>query len=354
MKRSAAGLAAILTLTVTIRGGSQDPQERPVPRVATPALVERSAYLMGTRVRLLTWADSRFDGLARLEHALTTLEQTEAELSTWRDDSAIAVLNRSPVGSPWSASPAICRMFAVLSDWQTASGGAFDPSIGRLIQAWDVHGQGRIPSPADLAQARASSGFRHLDFDAVRCTVTRRADVAIDVGAFGKGEALDRVEQRLGDEPWMVDFGGQVSVHGVPPGRGEWPVSIAHPLDRQRAYVEVALRAGSLSTSAGSERDLFVNGRRIAPPPRSANRRPCGVWRLGHRLAPPRPRRRHHVDRVVRHGPGRGAPMGGIARHCRLLPGSGRGPRGFDAGDNRVPKERAILVGDRRALTVDR
>jgi thiamine biosynthesis lipoprotein len=263
MRRSAAGLAAILTLTVTVRGGWQDPQERPVPRVATPALVERSAYLMGTRVRLLTWADSRFDGLARLEHALTTLEQTEAELSTWRDDSAIAALNRSPVGSPWSASPAICRMFAVLSDWQTTSGGAFDPSIGRLIQAWDVHGQGRIPSPADLAQARASSGFRHLDFDAVRCTVTRRADVAIDVGAFGKGEALDRVEQRLGDEPWMVDFGGQVSVHGVPPGRGEWPVSIAHPLDRQRAYVEVGLRAGSLSTSAGSERDLFVNGRRI-------------------------------------------------------------------------------------------
>ena len=33
MKRSAAGVAAILTLTVTIRGGSQDPQERPVPRV---------------------------------------------------------------------------------------------------------------------------------------------------------------------------------------------------------------------------------------------------------------------------------------------------------------------------------
>ena len=260
-----AGVAAILTLAVTVRGGPQDPREElPVSRSAGPALVERSAYLMGTRVRLLTWDGSRGGGLARLERALTTLEQTEDELSTWRDDSAITALNRSPIGTPWPAPPAICEMFIALSEWHTASGGAFDPSIGRLLQAWDIHGRGRIPSTQDLAQARASSGFRHLDFDAVHCTVTRRADVAIDVGAFGKGEALDRLEQRLGDAPWMVDFGGQVSVHGVPPGRGGWAVSIAHPLDRQRGYVEVTLRAGSLSTSGGSERDLVVNGRRIA------------------------------------------------------------------------------------------
>ena len=264
MKLRVAGVAAILTLAVTVHGGPRDPRELPVSRSAGPALVERSAYLMGTRVRLLTWDGSRDGGLARLERALATLEETEGELSTWRDDSAIAALNRSPVGTPWPASPAICQMFSVLSEWQTASGGAFDPSIGRLLQAWDIHGRGRIPSTQDLAHARAASGFRHLDFDGVRCTVTRRADVAIDVGAFGKGEALDRLEQRLGDQPWMVDLGGQVSVHGVPPGRGGWPVSIAHPLDRQRATVEVTLRAGSLSTSAGSERDLFVDGRRIS------------------------------------------------------------------------------------------
>jgi FAD:protein FMN transferase len=263
VKLRLAAVAAILSLGVTICHGSQNLRELPIPHVGGPSLVERSAYLMGTRVRLLTWDGSRDGGLAWLERALTTLEQTDGELSTWRDDSAISALNRSLVGAPWPASPVICRLFAALSEWQALSGGAFDPSIGRLIQAWDVHGEGRIPSTEDLVRARASSGFRHLDFDAVHCTVTRRADVAIDVGAFGKGEALDRVEQRLGDRPWMVDFGGQVSVHGDPPGHVGWPVSIAHPLDRQRAYVEITLRSGSLSTSAGSERDRFVDGRRI-------------------------------------------------------------------------------------------
>ena len=264
MKPRVAGVAAILTLAVTIRAGSPAPPALPVSHSANLALVERSAYLMGTRVRLLTWDSSRGGGLARLERALTALEQTEGELSTWRDDSAVAALNRSAIGTPWPASPAFCDMFAALSEWQAASGGAFDPSIGRLLQAWDVHGRGRIPSAPDLAQARASSGFRHLDFDATHCTITRRADVAIDVGAFGKGEALDRLERALGDGPWMADFGGQVSAHGALPGRDGWPVAIGHPMDRHRPFVELTLRAGSLSTSAGFERDLLVGGQRIA------------------------------------------------------------------------------------------
>ena len=80
-----AAVAAILTMAVTIRGGSQNPQELPTAHLAGPSLVERSAYLMGTRARLLTWDETRDGGLARLDRALTTLEQTEGELSTWRD-----------------------------------------------------------------------------------------------------------------------------------------------------------------------------------------------------------------------------------------------------------------------------
>lgn len=235
---------------------------------ATPAtdqvLVERAAYLMGTRVRLLTWDPSRRDGLARLDAALTALEQTEAELSTWRDESAITSLNRSPIGAPWPAPPAVCEMFATLSAWHAQTDGAFDPAIGRLIEAWDVHGDGHIPSAQELVRARASSGLRLLDVDGAGCLVIRRADVTVDVGGFGKGEGLDRAAHVLGDRPWMVDFGGQVSVHGSPPEMNGWPVAIAHPMDRSRPYLNVTMREGSLSTSAGFERDLMVDGQRVS------------------------------------------------------------------------------------------
>jgi thiamine biosynthesis lipoprotein len=229
-----------------------------------PILVSRDVYLMGTRAQLSVHASRREAGLGSLESALVALEDTEEELSTWRESSDISALNRQPIGQPWVANAQLCRMFADVSTWHRETGGAFDPAIGRLLAAWDVHGRGVIPTPAALAQAQALSGFALLAFDRRDCTVTRRADVTLDVGAFGKGEALDRAAAILGDVPWMIDLGGQISVGGDAPPEGAWMVSIADPRHRDIPALHVRMTGGSLSTSAGSERDLIVKGTRVA------------------------------------------------------------------------------------------
>lgn len=226
-------------------------------------LVTRDVYLMGTRARLSTYAVTRDAGRATLESVLAVLEETEEELSTWRVSSDISSLNRQPVGEPWTATPRLCRLFSEVWDWHSATGGAFDPAIGRLLAAWDIHGEGAVPSASVHAQALASSGMALLAFDRIGCTVTRRADVAMDVGAFGKGEGLDRAAAVLGDDPWMVDLGGQISVGGRVPLEGSWPVAVAHPQRRDHPALHLRMTSGSLSTSAGSERDLVVNGTRV-------------------------------------------------------------------------------------------
>jgi thiamine biosynthesis lipoprotein len=226
---------------------------------AEGVLVEREAYLMGTRARLAVWDDTRASGLERVDRALAALEETEAQLSTWRSDSAVSALNHTPIGHPWQADASLCVLFQELTAWVRRTEGAFDPAIGRTLAAWDVHGGGRVPSPEELARARARSGFGRLAFDADRCTITRAADAALDVGAFGKGEALDRAARVLGDSAWMIDLGGQVAVSG---GNG-WPVDIAHPRTRDRPVLTVMVRSGSLSTSGGSERDVIVQGIRV-------------------------------------------------------------------------------------------
>ncbi len=226
-------------------------------------LVTRDAYLMGTRVHLAAYAAGRAEGMATLDSALRVLEQAERELSTWRGDSAISALNRHPVGRAWPASAATCRMLENVFHWQRETSGAFDPAIGRLLEAWDVHGAGRIPSPEQLATASERSGSSQVSFDAARCEVTRRGDATMDVGAFGKGEALDRVEAALGPGAWLVDLGGQVSVGGPQPDGQSWVVDVADPRVRERAYLQVTLESGSLSTSGSSERDTVVAGRRV-------------------------------------------------------------------------------------------
>jgi thiamine biosynthesis lipoprotein len=231
------------------------------PRMSV--LVSRDVYLMGTRAQLSVHAAPREDGLAKLEAALAALEDTEEELSTWRESSEISALNRQAIGRPWTATGRLCRMFADVRRWHRETGGAFDPAIGRLVGAWDVHGKGAIPSPAAHARALASSGMELLAFDETACTLTRRGDVAVDVGAFGKGEGLDRAAAALGGIPWMIDLGGQISVGGAAPPEGGWTIAIAHPRQRDRPVLHVRMTRGSLSTSAGSERDLLVNGRRV-------------------------------------------------------------------------------------------
>jgi thiamine biosynthesis lipoprotein len=228
-----------------------------------PTQVDRDAYLMGTRAHLAVWAAARAEGLTQLDKALLALEETEAELSTWREDSTISVLNRTPVGTVYQASASTCRLLGTLAGWHEESSGAFDPAIGALTAAWAIHEGGRVPAPGALAAARAASGFTHLEFDKLGCRMVRHANVAVDVGAFGKGEALDRAAAVLGDVAWMIDLGGQVSAGLPPPDRPGWDVAIAHPRDRSHPLLRVSLRQGSLATSAGSERDHHVDGQRI-------------------------------------------------------------------------------------------
>lgn len=230
---------------------------------AVPMPFEREVYLMGTRARLVTHEASRAAGLAALDAALKALEATEAELTTWRGHSAISELNRSPIGTPWIAPATLCAMFDEVYRWRDVTAGAFDPAIGALSAAWGIHEAGRIPSADEIETALKRSGLDRLAFDRGACTITRTVDVTLDVGAFGKGEALDRAAAMLGPSSWMIDLGGQVSVGGPQPDGRPWTIDIAHPRARDRPLLQVHMRYGSLSTSGGSERDQIVNGQHV-------------------------------------------------------------------------------------------
>ena len=244
-------VAGAISVAITAAGSVQ----------SVPQLVVRDVYLMGTRASLATYAPTREAGVVTLESALAALERTEAELSTWRETSDISRLNRQPVSTPWHATPAMCRLLAEVWRWHRATGGAFDPAIGRLLAAWDVHGEGAVPDPGAQARAANLSGLALLSLDSAECTVTRLSDAAIDAGAFGKGEALDRAAAVMGVDPWMIDLGGQVSAGGAA-GDG-WPVAIAHPSDRDMPYAHIRLSHGSVATSGGSERDRTIRGTRV-------------------------------------------------------------------------------------------
>lgn len=228
--------------------------------------VERKVYLMGTQATLMTLTTNRDAGLRSLDRMLKILEATERDLSTWDDNSLLTDLNQCPIGQAWHAPRDLCDLFEELFKWHWATDGAFDPAVGPLIRVWGIRADGKWPTKESLAVARAHTGLQHFLFHSEACTLTRLLETSIDAGAFGKGEALDRVLDQEGQQavgPWMIDLGGQIIVSGVP-AQGSWPVLVAHPEKRTKSVFELSLTEGSIAVSGYSERDRLVEGKRIS------------------------------------------------------------------------------------------
>ncbi len=249
----------LLPLLASLPGRTLNAQ----PPVAPPPLT-RQVYLMGTVCTFTVFTEERGAGIEQIEEYVGILEEAEQELSTWIDNSALSRLNRHPLNTPFQLSKSLCPLFRQLIDWNQSTGSAFDPAVGSLME---LRGSADRESNGEIFRdAQEVSGMKHLQFDPSRCEVTRLRDIRLDPGAFGKGEALDRVFRHAhseGQSPWLIDFGGQVMVAGLPPGQSVWSVDLAHPTDRSRSFLNLKLCSGSLATSGGSERDLIVDNKRI-------------------------------------------------------------------------------------------
>ncbi len=227
------------------------------------ASVERVVVAMGTTLRIELTASGRATGLAATEAAVRAVERVEQRLSTWRDDSELSRLNHAPIDVPFALSAELRRDLEAAAAWWRATDGAFDPTIGTLLFAYDVRGAGRWPDLAMLQAARHDSGFTHVAFAAD--TLVRRRAVQFDAGAFGKGLALDAAATAAlaaGASAVTFDFGGQLLVRG-----GDTEVcasfAIADPRDRHRAVLRLEIPGGSVATTGNSERGRTVEGRRL-------------------------------------------------------------------------------------------
>ena len=229
--------------------------------VAGPARVERRVAVMGT------WLDEavEHDGgrpaaLRASEAALRALAEVEARLSTWDPGSELSRLNATPVGEPFAMSPALASDLRRARELWLATGGAFDPGLGALVEAWGLRTGGRVPTAAEVADARAGGGFESIELAG---NVARRTHALawIEEGGFGKGIGLDAALATLresGVRSAVLDLGGQVSVLGSAPVERR----LSDPRDRERPVLAITLGPGSLSTTGNSERGFTADGER--------------------------------------------------------------------------------------------
>lgn len=202
------------------------------------------------------------------ERGLALVGDLEKQMSAYREDSEISEINRRAAGGAVRVERGLFALLQLSARLSEETAGAFDITTRPVGQVWKVCEQeGRLPRGGEVEGALAHVGMRHVVLDAARQTVEfRRSGVELNLGAIGKGYAVDRVAESLradGVRNALVHAGhSSICALGSPPWGGRWVVSIRHPEGGGRCVARVHLRDQSMSTSGSGEQFFDIGGRR--------------------------------------------------------------------------------------------
>lgn len=141
--------------------------------------------------------------------------------------------------------------------------------IGRAVALWN---QGReekkLPDPEQLKEiAKHTDPSKILLDEKERTVLIQDPEMALDLGAVGKGYATELVAKKLeaeGLSHGLISAGGNVRTIGGPiDGREEWTVGIAHPRAKDDSAIACTVKVGpgmSVVTSGDYQRYFIVDG----------------------------------------------------------------------------------------------
>ncbi|MBN1589390.1 MAG: FAD:protein FMN transferase [Pirellulales bacterium] len=211
--------------------------------------------------------------------ALDEAERIEEQISFYRASSELTRVNQLAAAGPVKVEAALFDLLELAVQLHGETGGTLDITAGPLSDAWGFsRRQGEIPDQQRLEQAMACVGCDKLELDAKSRTVRfRTPGMQINLGAIGKGHALDRCADLLtsqGIDDFMIHAGqssviarGSIRPVGTTPAEAKptgWLVGVHDPLHHGRRLAEVRLDDRALGTS-GSEKQFFrYQGRRLS------------------------------------------------------------------------------------------
>jgi thiamine biosynthesis lipoprotein len=224
-------------------------------------MLERLATLaMGARFEVVLEARDRSHARAAGEAALEEIERCDARWSLFRSDSLVARVNREAAQREVLLDHETFALLAACAQLREQTLGAFDVALG--VHMRELGFRGAAPSASATRPAAACDAPFVLS-RATRTLRFTRSDVALDLGAIGKGEALDRAAQVLrecGIERALMHGGtSSVVALGAPPERAGWRVEL-EGFEPARA---VELSERSLSVSAPHGRTTLRDGREL-------------------------------------------------------------------------------------------
>lgn len=238
-------LTAALALSLTACGGGEQQEMGET----------RTVYTMDTVMNLTAYGEN---ASAALDAAEETLRALDAKLDRHDETSTVSALNRD--GTVEDAE--LAQLTDIAQTIGALSGGAFDPTVAPVMDAWDFTGDApHVPSDEELSALLAHVGLEKLSVDGN--TIALSDGAQLDLGGIAKGYAADLLRAQLEKEgvtSATLDLGGDVFVMGRKTDGSDWRIAVKDPADTESYLGIVSAADKFIVTSGVYERYFEENG----------------------------------------------------------------------------------------------
>lgn len=229
-------------------------------------LVKLARNAMATRFEIVLHGEHPASLRAAGEEALDEIERLENQLSLFKPTSELARLNSRAAHEAVCITPTLFELLERAKKLSEETDGAFDITVAPLMWCWGLmQREGKIPSPEELANARSNVGMHLVHLDRADLTIRfAREGVMLDLGAIGKGYAIERAAGLLREAgvTSALLHGGTSTAHAIghPPDSDAWKIAVEQPRQK-KLLATVPLKDEALSVSAVWGKSFEADGK---------------------------------------------------------------------------------------------
>ncbi len=234
-----------------------------------PQVYTQESYVFGTRVQISIYGLEEKVAAKHAGAVLKDLDRLHAKLHAWQPSEVTRLNDAFAHGKTAIVDIELAQMLKAATDYARRSDQLFNPAVGNLVQLWGFHQDTfalATPDPLKLKTAVAAQpSLENLVWNGGSVGSTN-PQVAIDLGGFAKGWALDYAANHLRKQRVMnalINIGGNVLALGKKGGE-RWTVGLQHPR-LPEAMATLALNPGeAIGTSGDYQRYFEIKGQRYS------------------------------------------------------------------------------------------
>jgi thiamine biosynthesis lipoprotein len=195
-----------------------------------------------------------------------------SQMSVFDPDSEISGINKEVADKWMDLSPEMQTVLKNAHNIYLKSNGAFDPTIGQLIDLWGFgqkHPQ-KTPSEEEINEVLKISGFDNIKFSRDFSRMKKEYDITtINLSAIAKGQGVDRIAELLkksGYQDFVVEIGGEVYASGE---KSEdikgWRVGVIKPEGNytENAFI-ITLKNKAAATSGDYRNIIYLDNHKYS------------------------------------------------------------------------------------------